>query len=126
MIHQRLRHRQQRFLNNHIPRGQAGAGSALFLGYAKSMHTHIHTDTHMYHTHRDTCTQVRELLPRGAPSWTARTSFQLPYHHLEPQWYLGPLGCRTVPGIPWRARIQDMQDVSTPFPGISRPIHETQ
>ena len=62
MTHHRLRHRQHRFLNNRIPRGRVGAGGASFLGQAKIMHTHIHTDyTHAQthtHTHRDTYTYM--------------------------------------------------------------------
>ena len=60
MTHHRLRHRQDRFPNNRIPRGRAGTGGALFLGQAKIMRTHIDTDyTHAQtHTHTDTYTNT--------------------------------------------------------------------
>ena len=93
------------------------------------LHTETHKHRHVYtHTERRThtdihthtqvcCSPVKHLLGWQGPL----SPPNVPCHHLEPQWYLGPLGCHTVPGIPWRARIKDIQCMSTPSPGISRP-----
>lgn len=89
--------------------------------------THIDTYTHTYtqrdtHTDLHTRTQVCFTPVKHLLGWQGPLSpLNVPCHHLEPRWYLGPLGCHTVPGIPWRARIKDIQCMSTRFPGISRP-----